>query len=152
MVGALTLGTAVPYLLETVGLGLAWHIPVAAASVLAILGGLLILLAVDDGPFLREQTEFDASMMVRVFREPRFRLTALGYFGHMWELYAFWSLVGIYLTSGFGDGTGWAARSSLIAFFAVAAVVSWRWAFLLLVPGPILGLWALVRLGRLDDA
>jgi hypothetical protein len=58
---------------------------------------------VDDGPHLRESTEFDAAMMFQVFQAPTFRLTAFGYLGHMGELYAFWSLVGMYLTSRMPD-------------------------------------------------
>jgi len=97
MVGALTVGTATPYLLRAVGAALDWRLPVAGSSVLAIVGGGLVLLFMGDGPFLRGRAAFDARMLVNVFRERRFRYTAFGYFGHMWELYAFWTLLSVFL-------------------------------------------------------
>jgi MFS family permease len=115
MVGALTVGTATPYLLRAVGADLGWRGPVALASALAVGGGVLILVAVGDGPHLRGRAAFDPRMMAAVFRDRRFRLTAFGYFGHMWELYAFWSLVGSYLAD------AGVARVPVIAFATIAA-------------------------------
>ncbi|RMH37907.1 MAG: MFS transporter [Deltaproteobacteria bacterium] len=97
MVGALTLGTATPYLLRAVGADLGWRAPVASSSVLAVAGGALMVVAVRDGPHLRDRAPFDPRAMIDVFRDDAFRYTAIGYFGHMWELYAFWSLVGAYV-------------------------------------------------------
>jgi MFS family permease len=77
----------------------------------------LVTVALADGPFLRARARFDLAAAARVFRDPSFRLVALGYFGHMWELYALWSLVLFFVA-----GRGWSATdSALVAFATVAA-------------------------------
>jgi MFS family permease len=97
LVAALTLGTAFPYLLRAVGTTLDWRGLVATASALSAVGGILVLAAIGDGPHLRQRARFDPGVLTRVFRHTPFRKTAFGYFGHMWELYAFWSMVPFFL-------------------------------------------------------
>ena len=69
------------------------------ASLLAIVGGFFVLAILPDGPYLKGRARFDAGMLWKVFRNSQFRHTAFGYFGHMWELYAFWSMVSLFLGS-----------------------------------------------------
>lgn len=109
MVGALTLGTAFPYLLRAIGAEAGWRSLVLFASGAAVAGGVLVLVGMGDGPYLRSGSRFDPRILVRVFRDRAFRLTALGYFGHMWELYAFWALVSswLYASEGPGDDQSW---------------------------------------------
>jgi MFS family permease len=122
MVGALTLGTASPYLIQAAGAEFDWRLLVALASLSAAAGGALIMLAVTDGPHLKRRAEFDWRMMFKVFRHRPFRYTAFGYFGHMWELYAFWSLVAFYLAARFeADGTGARSFLPLLSFVAIGA-------------------------------
>jgi MFS family permease len=97
MVGALVLGTASPYLLQEVGTSFDWRLMSGLASVAAVIGAFIMLIGVKDGPFLSKRAVFNIKMMFRVFSHPPFRHTAYGYFGHMWELYAFWSLVAFHL-------------------------------------------------------
>ncbi|MEW6210867.1 MAG: MFS transporter [Acidobacteriota bacterium] len=120
MVGALTVGTASPYLILALGAP-DYKMMATAASVSAAAGGLLILVAVGDGPHLKGRARFDPAMIVKVFRHPPFRYTALGYFGHMWELYAFWSLSSFYLAAKFKDQT--ALSISVISFLAIGVGV-----------------------------
>ncbi len=122
LVGALVLGTASPYLIQAVGAGVDWRVLATAGSVLALLGGALVGAVVPDGPYLTVRAPFDARAALRVFASPAFRYTAFGYFGHMWELYALWSLVAFYLRDRFvGDDAGWISAIPLIAFATVAA-------------------------------
>jgi MFS family permease len=122
LVGALALGTASPYLVQAVGAGVDWRVLTTAGSVLAVVGGALIVAVVPDGPYLTARAPFDARVALRVFSSPAFRYTAFGYFGHMWELYALWSLVAFYLRDRFvGDDAGWTSAIPLIAFATVAA-------------------------------
>ena len=93
LVGALVLGTAFPHLLKGLGQAWPWEGVMLGVSGLATLGGLLMLLLVPDGPYLAKGTKFDPTALAAVFRVPGFRASALGYFGHMWELYAFWAFV-----------------------------------------------------------
>lgn len=92
LVGALTLGKASPYLVN--GLGSAnWRINVFFISLLAIVGGLVVLLFVDDGPYAVPAARFNWKQALAVFNNRGIRLASFGYFGHMWELYAMWAWI-----------------------------------------------------------
>ncbi|MBY6030612.1 MFS transporter [Halomonas sp. DP8Y7-1] len=93
LVGMLTLGTAMPHLLRGATLDLPWAWTLALASLLAVLGGLAVGL-LGDGPHL-PHTSGRASLRdgLAAFRDLQFLRVAGGYFGHCWELYAFWMLV-----------------------------------------------------------
>ncbi|HYP28281.1 MAG TPA: MFS transporter [Blastocatellia bacterium] len=120
LVGALTLGTASPYLIQAVGAQWSWRALVLTASLSAIAGGALVLFGVPDGPYLKGRARFDGRMIFKVFRGRPFRYTAFGYFGHMWELYAFWSLVTFYLSERFEGGPEqWRRALPLLSFLAI---------------------------------
>jgi len=93
LVGALVLGTAFPHLLKGLGQQFPWETVMLAVSAVAALGGLLMLILVPDGPYLTKGAKFDPAALAAIFRSRRFRASAFGYFGHMWELYAFWAFV-----------------------------------------------------------
>jgi MFS family permease len=96
MVGALTVGSALPHLINGIG-GLPWQQVVVAASVSTLVGGLVVLLLVHDGPFPFPPASFEPRYLLRAFADPGVRLANLGYFGHMWELYAMWSWFAVFL-------------------------------------------------------
>ncbi len=96
LVGMLTPGTATPHLLQGLSLGLGWPWVVTFASGLALLGGTLIAW-LGDGPHLNRSPRLQWGGVFHSFRQPGFRAAALGYFGHMWELYAFWVLVPLFI-------------------------------------------------------
>jgi len=120
MVGALTLGTASPYLIQTFGSLVGWRGLVASASLFTLLGGALMLAYVKDGPYLRQRATFNVRMMFKVFEHRPFRLTALGYFGHMWELYAFWSLLAFYLKASLQGQQAWLSSLPLVVFAVIS--------------------------------
>lgn len=91
LVGALVLGSAFPYLLSGTAWGSDPDLVIMATSALAALGGILLWLLVPNGPFRKLSTELQLSAGSKLFRITGFRKAALGYFGHMWELYAFWA-------------------------------------------------------------
>lgn len=97
LVGALTVGTALPHLVRAFSTGFSWQPVLIATTGCAMVGGLLILLLVPDGPYRRRALGMDMSALLRVFRKKDFRAAAFGYFGHMWELYAFWAFVPVFL-------------------------------------------------------
>lgn len=89
LVGALTMGKATPYLVNALGSS-NWRMNVLFVSLLAIVGGFIVLLFVSDGPHALPPAAFDLTQIVKVFKNRGVRLASFGYFGHMWELYAMW--------------------------------------------------------------
>ena len=97
LVGALVLGTAFPHFIRSMGLHVAWTVVFVATTILVLAGGTLILLFVPDGPYRQKSAGFDASAIFSVFKSPVSRAPALGYFGHMWEVYTFWAFAPVML-------------------------------------------------------
>jgi len=92
LVGMLTLGTAFPHAVKAAEVGLEWRSVILVSSLLAVIGA-AIGLALGDGPHLPAARKAAGASAFKAFACPRFRAPALGYFGHMWELYAFWTVV-----------------------------------------------------------
>lgn len=97
LVGALVLGTAFPHLLKAFSWHLSWRSLILFTSCFAAFGGLLIFLFVKDGPYGKQGQGFHPRNIAHIFRSRDFRSAATGYFGHMWELYAFWTFVPVLL-------------------------------------------------------
>ncbi len=98
LVGALVLGTSFPHFIKGFWTELPWRGTIISTSALALAGGILLWLLVPNGPFRKKSTAFRLSAFLEVFRKKDFRQAAFGYFGHMWELYAFWAFTPIALT------------------------------------------------------
>ncbi len=93
LVGMLTLGTAMPHAIRASGSSWSWQSVVIASSVLALVGAAVVRL-LGDGPHAAVTDARPQRGALRtVFAVPGFRASAFGYFGHMWELYAFWSVL-----------------------------------------------------------
>ncbi|MGE0559539.1 MAG: MFS transporter, partial [Burkholderiales bacterium] len=99
LVGALVLGTAFPHLLKALGQAWPWQQVLGGVSLIAAAGGVLMYTLVPDGPNLAKGATFDPRALVAVFASKKFRASACGYFGHMWELYAFWAFVPLVLAA-----------------------------------------------------
>lgn len=93
LVGALVLGTAFPHLLKELSTDYSWQAVILTTSGLASFGGVLLFLGVPDGPFRKAGQKVNFQDFKKVFANKEFRAAAVGYFGHMWELYAFWAFV-----------------------------------------------------------
>lgn len=120
IVGAVTLGSALPHLLAWFG-GADWRATVVAASGLAGLGA-LVGLAVRLGPHHARAAAFDPRALRLAWTDRRIRLAYGGYLGHMWELYAFWAWIGAATTVAFADPLGERAGEAarLLTFAAIA--------------------------------
>jgi len=89
LVGALVVGTAFPHLLNGFNTFISWKSLILVTSILSIIGGVLIWLLVQNGPYQKTIQKLDISIFYKIFKLKEFRNSAFGYFGHMWELYTF---------------------------------------------------------------
>ena len=112
------LGTALPHLIRGLGGDLPWQGVMLSVSIVSVAGGLAMLLLVPDGPHLRAAAKFDPTAFATIFRSADFRASAFGYFGHMWELYAFYAFVPVLLAARIGSE---GATVSAWSFAAIAA-------------------------------
>lgn len=99
LVGALVVGTAFPHFLKAFDTNVTWQYLIIFISVIASIGGILILLLVPNGPFRKASQKLQLSAWSQNFKDKHFRAAAFGYFGHMWELYAFWAFVPLILST-----------------------------------------------------
>lgn len=123
VIGALTLGSAMPHLLRGLISTADWRVVVISAAAVALAGALVFLLTLREGPHPYNRATFDLRQAGRVFRSRPVLLANMGYFGHMWELYAMWAWLLVYaqqMLPGLGVQSP-ARMASMIAFIAIAA-------------------------------
>ena len=122
VVGALTLGSAIPHLVNGLG-GLDWQLVVWVTSVLTAAGGVIVFFGVPEGPYSFPSARFDPRQAGLVLRNRGVRLASLGYFGHMWELYAMWAWFLVFFAAVASDGK--AAAYATFAVIGAGAVGCW---------------------------
>jgi MFS family permease len=137
LVGALTLGSALPQLISSFA-SLPWRAVLLVAAGLAATGALLAARYVRPGPLAAPAPPFRPRYVLTVFRERGPRLANLGYFGHMWELYAVWTWLPAYLAASTA-ATGSPLPVGVASFLAIGVAG---------VGGCLLGGWLGDRVGR----
>jgi hypothetical protein len=124
LVGMLVLGTALPHAVRAGGATLPWQGAVLTSSLLAVLGGALVL-ALGTGPHLAQAGSPQRARwgaVLAAFRVPAVRASALAYFGHQWELYAFWTVTPFFVATALArDGTAEPVAVSVWSFAVIAA-------------------------------
>lgn len=131
LVGALTVGSALPHLLRVLGGIGAWRAVLYLAAGLAVVAGLLAAAGLRDGPYQAPAAPFDPGAVGRILRDRATMLANGGYFGHMWELYAVWTWIPAWLAAGFaadGDPVTGPALAGILAFGTIAIGGLGAWA------------------------
>jgi MFS family permease len=102
IVGALTVGKAGPYLIHALG-GVTIEIILVTASASAVVAAVLVYAGYTDGPYAFPRRTFSWSLAALVVRQREWRSVTLGYLGHMWELYAFWTWITAYFVASMAE-------------------------------------------------
>lgn len=117
LVGALTVGTATPHLVRALGGVGEWERTMYTVSVLAVVGAGIAWRHGVLGPHRAPPPSFRWNYMGRSLSVRALRLANFGYLGHMWELYAMWSWIALFLTEAYGS-----ERLAALVTFAVIAM------------------------------
>lgn len=140
LIGALTFGSAMPHLVRALTDGIAWQVVVIATTTATAASALLFLTALREGPHAFGRATFDPRQSLRIFTDRPLWLANLGYFGHMWELYAMWAWFLTFATAAAQVGAEAQpfGSPSMFSFVVVASGVF----------GCLLGGWLSDRIGR----
>ena len=125
VVGALTIGSATPHLVRALVPAEHWRVVLEVAAASAAAGGLLVLRVPHDGPYVAASSGFDWAAAPRILKDRAVALANCGYLGHMWELYAMWTWMAVFVAQSERVRAGAEAASSaapaLVTFVVVAS-------------------------------
>jgi MFS family permease len=121
LVGALTLGSAAPHLINALGGIDTWRPVLYYSAAMAFFGGAIVLIFVREGPYSTRFQKFNLKYVSQVFSQRELALANFGYLGHMWELYAMWAWIPVFLLSSFQASAIHPAWASACAFAVIGS-------------------------------
>ena len=137
MLSSLTLGSALPHLVRAIGVQFDWKLVIFMSSLACLTAAGLFAFVLQDGPHKFSKTKADLNQLGRIIKDRSLMLVNIGYFGHMWELYAMWGWFFVYAIAAKSTGLG-LENAALLTFSVTAAGA----------PGCVLGGWLADRIGR----
>ncbi|HKT08930.1 MAG TPA: MFS transporter [Gemmatimonadaceae bacterium] len=121
LVGALTIGSASPHLINALAPNQNWRGVLLVSAAAALAAAALFLFAVREGPYQAPSATVSLAGLRRVVGDRGVILATAGYLGHMWELYAMWSWIGLFWTAVALQHTLPRVVPSIMAFATVAS-------------------------------
>jgi len=137
ILSSLTLGSALPHLVRAVGVQFDWKLVILTSSIACLTAAGLFAFVLQDGPHKFSKTKADLNQFGRILKDRPLMLVNIGYFGHMWELYAMWGWFFVYAIAAKRTGLG-LENAALLTFLVIAAGAA----------GCVLGGWLADRVGR----
>jgi MFS family permease len=120
VIAALTLGSSMPHLFRSLSGAVDWRFVVKTSTLTTLVGAVLFFFFAREGPYPFGRALFDPRQAGAVFRDRDLLLANLGYFGHMWELYAMWAWLLVYVSEALvAQRMSVLGRASLLTFVVI---------------------------------